>query len=405
MPRFRYKAVNAAGEVVEGELDAGSRSVLIDLLKADGHVPIKAEEARRATIRRPKGFNLRPRRISPRDVCVLTRELATLLRAKLPLDRALTILRDLAPEGPVEALIVETQERIRGGATMADALDPYTDILPRFFIGMIRAGEAGGSLDVVVARLAETLERALALRERVKSALQYPSFVLVIAAISLVILFNAVIPEFRPLFDDAGAAIPLATQVVFWLSDAFDAYALVFLVLVCLAVLAIRIHNRQPDGRLRWDGWVLATPLFGDLVIKLEVARFTRVLGMLLANGVSMLNALSIAGETIGNQAIGQRMAGLGARLGKGDSLSESLADLGVFPNLAVQLVHAGEESGQLEEMLMHAAQIFDEEVERTLQRMISLLVPLVTIGLGLLVAGIIGSILVAILGAYDLNL
>jgi general secretion pathway protein F len=405
MARFRYKAVNAAGDVVEGEIEAGSRALVIDRLKAEGHVPIRAEETGRGAAVGTGWLRLRSRRVTAKDVALLSRELATLLRARLPLDRALTVLRDIAPEGPARALVADSQDRIRGGATFAEALESYADILPSYFIGMIRAGEAGGSLDTVVGRLAETVERAQALRESIRSALQYPSLVLVMAVVSLIILFNAVIPEFRPLFEDTGAAVPWATQVVFALADVFDAYGWLIAVLLVLAVLGVRMHNRQPEGRLRWDRWMLGAPMLGELVVKLEVARFTRVLGMLLGNGVSLLNALSIATETIANRAMGERLAGLGARLGKGESLAGSLAETGVFPSLAVQLVHAGEESGQLEDMLMRVAQIYDEEVERTIQRMISLLVPLVTIGLGLLVAAIIGSILVAILGAYDVTL
>jgi general secretion pathway protein F len=405
MPRFRYKAVNAAGDVVEGELEAGSRALVIDRLKADGHIPIRADETvRTAAVGAPR-LRLRSRRITAKDIALVTRELATLLRARLPLDRALSVLRDVAPEGPVRTMVGQTQERIRGGATFAEALEAYAQFLPSYFIGMIRAGEAGGSLETVTARLAETLERAQGLRESVRSALQYPALVLIMAVVSLVILFNAVIPEFRPLFEDSAAAIPWSTQTIFALADIFDSYGWLLAVLLVLAVLAIRVHNRQPEGRLRWDRWMLATPLLGELIVKLEVARFTRVLGMLLANGVSLLNALSIATETIANRAIGDRLAGLGERLGKGESLSGALSDTGMFPILAVQLVRAGEESGDLEDMLTRVAQIYDDEVERTIQRMISLLVPLVTIGLGLVIAGIIGSILVAILGAYDLSL
>lgn len=404
MPRFRYKAVNQAGDVLEGELTAASRAVVIDRLKGEGHVPIRAEEIGAPAAAGPRRRLRRTRRVTGRDLVVLTRELSVLLRARLPLDRALSVLHEMAQDGPVRALIDEVLERIRGGAALADALEARAELFPSFYIGMIRAGEAGGSLDTVLGRLAETLERNQRLRDSVSSALLYPALVLLMAVFSLIILFVAVIPEFRPMFEEAGGALPLSTRALLAIADAVEGYGLWMALAAVLLALALRGYVRQPEGRLRWHGWALRTPLLGDLVGKLEVARFSRVLGMLLANGVSLLNALSIASETTANQAFGRRLAGLGARLGKGDSLAESLAEAGRFPPLAVQLIHAGEESGELEDMLLHVAQIYDEEVERTIQRMISLLVPLVTIVLGLLVAGIIGSILVAILGTYDLT-
>jgi general secretion pathway protein F len=404
MPRFKYKAVNQAGDVLEGELTAASHAVVIERLKGEGHVPIRAEEIGAPAAAGPRRRLRRSRQVTARDVVVLTRQLSVLLRARLPLDRALSVLGGMAQDGPVKALVDDTLERIRGGATLADALEAHSEAFPSFYIGMIRAGEAGGSLDTVLVRLAETLERNQRLRDTVSSALQYPALVVVMAGFSLVILFVAVIPEFRPMFEEAGSALPLSTQVLLAIADAVEDYGLWMAAAAALLALGLRGYIRRPEGRLRWDGWALRAPLLGDLVAKLEVARFSRVLGMLLSNGVSLLNALSIASETSGNLAFGQRLAGLGPRLGKGDGLAESLADPGRFPILAVQMIHAGEESGELEDMLLHVAQIYDEEVERTVQRMISLLVPLVTVVLGLMVAFIIGSILVAILGTYDLS-
>ncbi len=402
MARFKYKAVNADGEVVEGVLEAGSREQVIERLKGEGNVPIRADEMAPEASSGPRRSLRISRKVTSKDITMLTRQLATLLRAKLPIDRALAILRDMAPDGPVRSLVDDTLESVRGGATMADTIAKHEGLFPSYFVGMVRAGEAGGALDTVFTRLADTLARAENLRESVKSALTYPAIVLLMALGSLVVLFIYVIPEFRPLFEQAGGAIPLSTQVIFWVSDAAGAYGVWALVILLLVLLAIRADSQRPEGRLRWDAWLLGLPLLGDLIVKVEVSRFARVLAMLLSNGVSMLNALSIAVETTANRAVGQRLSGLGARISKGEALAGALSQAGLFPNLAVQLIHAGEESGELEDMLFQVAEIFDGEVERSIQRMLSLLVPAVTIGLGVLVAGIIGSILVAILGTYD---
>src|SRR5262249_51156362 len=236
-------------------------------------------------------------------------------------------------------------------------------------------------------------------KEGIRSAMYYPVIVLVVAAVTLVLLLTAVVPEFKPLFEDNGAALPTPMAVLLAVGDFLQAWWWALLAAALALVLAIRAHNRQPQGRLRWHRWLLRLPLFGQLVIKVEVARFTRTLGTLLANGVTPL-----AAGAIGNRAVARAVEGIGGRLKRGEGLARPLRELPLFPRLAAQLVQVGEESGQLEQMLLKVADIYDEEVKRTLQRLVALLVPLVTIGLGMLVAGIIGTMLTAILATYDLS-
>ena len=404
MPRFSYKAVSPGGEVIEGDIEAASREMVVERLRRQGHVPIRAEPRRTASGRTVSGL-FKPRRISPKDLVHLTQELVTLLQAGLPLDRALTILGDLTRPGPARAMVTQIFERVRGGATLADALEHFPDVFANFYCGLVRAGEAGGSLESVLARLAESLERAQTLRENVRSALMYPAIVLIMAVLSLAVLMTLVIPEFRPLFEDAGAEMPLATQVVIWVSDLFRAYWWAMLGSVIAAGVILRLHNRDPKGRLRWDGWIIRLPLFGDLIRKAETARFSRTFGTLLTNGVTMLNALSMTVETLENRAIAEAVGAVRGRLERGEGLAGPLGESGIFPHLALQLIQVGEETGEMEPMLLRIAEIYDTEVQRTIQRMLSLLVPLITIGLGVLIAVIIGSILSAILGAYDLPL
>ena len=404
MPLFNYKAVSPDGDVIEGELEASSRQAVVDRLHAQGHVPIKAEPRRRS-IASPSALSdlLQPRNVTKKDVGLLTRELATLLQAGLPLDRALTILIDLMRPGPVRVLVEGLREKVRGGATLADAMQSEPEAFANFYVGMVRAGEAGGALDEVLARLAETMERAHALRENVKGALRYPAMVVILAVVSVFILMTAVIPEFRPLFEEAGAALPLSSQVIIAVSDFLQVYWWAFVLLALAAGIGLRQHNRTPEGRLRWDGWVSQSPIFGDLIIKVEIARFSRTLGTLLGNGVSVLNALSMTIETLENRAIATAVARVQGSLAKGEGLADPLAETGVVPGLALQLMRVGEETGRLDEMLLRTADIYDDEVQRTIQRMLSLLVPLVTIALGILIAAIIGSMMAAILSAYEL--
>ena len=405
MPRFRYKAVTATGEIVEGALEAASRTAAIDRLRGQGHMPIRADALaeRSATRWWQKSFRL-SRRLNQADVILFTRQLATLLQAGLPLDRALAMIAELESEGPRLAFVNSVLEAVRGGTPLAEALTAQGAVLPPFYVGMVRAGEAGNTLDNVLARLADTLERAQALRDSVRSAMYYPAIVLIVAAATLVLLLTAVVPEFKPLFEDSGAALPTPMAVLLAVGDFLQAWWWALIAGALALVLAIRAHNRQPRGRLRWHSWLIRLPLFGDLVIKVEVARFARTLGTLLANGVTALAAFSIAAGAIGNRAVARAIEGTSGRLKRGEGLARPLRELPLFPRLAAQLVQVGEESGQLESMLLKVADIYDEEVRRTLQRLVGLLVPLVTIGLGMLVAGIIGTMLTAILATYDLS-
>ncbi len=405
MPRFAYKAVSSDGEIIEGETQAPNRQAVIDRLHADGHVPIRAEESRRSAAVKKAGLSelFRPRAVRREDLLLITRELATLLQAGLPLDRGMSVMLELAPAGPVRDLVEEVREKVRGGATLADALADQQEVFPNYYVGMVRAGEAGGTLESVLTRLADTLERAEALRENVQAALRYPALVVIMAIISLMVLMTVVIPEFRPLFEDAGAAMPVSTQFVIGVSDFLAAYWWLVTLIVVLAVLALRQHNRTLEGRLRWDSWMIRAPIFGDLVTKIKVARFSRTLGTLLSNGVSVLNAMTMTIETLDNSAFAAAAAQAKGRLAKGEGLAEPLAETGVFPGLALQLIRVGEETGRLDAMLLRIADIYDGEVKSAIQKMLSLLVPLVTLGLGVLIAGIIGSMISAIMSSYDL--
>jgi len=404
MARFRYRSVTPVGELVQGEMEALTRSAVIERLRNDGQTPIRADELTQGSAVRllPDGF-FRRRMLSATDAVLLTRELATLLRAGVPLEGALVILVNLADRGHKHRLMQAVLERVRGGSSLADALEAYRGTLPSFYIAMVRAGEAGGALETVLARLADALERAQSLKATVKSAMYYPVIVLIVAALSLVILLTRVVPEFRPLFEGTGAALPTSTKVIIALGDWLTAYWWLALAAGAGLSLALRNLYRRPTVRLHWDRAILKIPLIGDLTTKLEVARFSRTLGTLLGNGVSILNALTIAVDTLGNRAIAQEAGGLAGRLKKGDGLAAPLMASGIFPRLAVQLIHVGEEGGQLEDMLLRVASIYDEETRQTLQRMLALLVPMITVLLGLVVAVVISSMLTAILSAYDL--
>jgi len=403
MARFVYKAATASGEVIQGEIEAADRQSAIDLLRGQGHVPIRADERTGGPSFAFAAVFGGRRRITTRDLTLQTRELATLLGAGLPLDRALSILRDIAPSAVGRALVKQVQEKVRAGSSLADALADQGGVFPGHYIGMVRAGEAGGNLEGVLTALADSMERAQSLQENLWGALFYPILVVIMAVISLIVLMTAVIPEFRPLFEDSGAQMPLLTRVVLGASDFVGHYWWAIALAVLAGLLALAQNNRSPSGRLRWHRWLLRRAILGDLILKVEVARFARTLGTLSKNGVSLLNAMNMTIGTVENQAVAEALGEVRARLAKGEGLAGPMAQMAVFPTLAVQLIQVGEESGALEDMLLRVADTYDGEVERSLNRMLSLLVPLITIALGIVIAIIIGAMVSAILSSYEL--
>lgn len=409
MTAYRYKSVAPSGDVREGEIEALSQAEAIEKLHDLGHTPIRAEKAGpaggggiAALLRRDLFAG---RRVRERDIGLMTGELALLSGAGLPLDQCLDTLTRLMRDERMQQMLAGVRDGVRGGASLADALDSSDEALPSYYVSMVRAGEASGSLDAILARLAEFIDRSVELKERVKSALVYPMILLLLAGVSVAVLLTVVIPEFKPLFEDAGESLPLLTQAVMSVGGFTQAYWWA----MALAAAGLVILGRQllsvPSRRLAWDGWLLTLPLLGDLVGKIETARLSRMLGTLLRNGVPMLEALSLARDTLSNRALAAALAEVAGAAQRGGGLAGPLAESKLFPDLAVDLVRVGEESGHIEEMLLKVADIYERESQRTVDRMITLLVPVLTIGLGALIAGIIASILFAILGVNNLAL
>jgi general secretion pathway protein F len=404
MPVFRYRAVNESNEVVEGEMEAPGRAVVVDRLRGLGQLPLYASEIEPGSriVRRGRGiftFN----RVSNRDVFLITHELATLLRAGVPLDRALETLIDLGENEASRNLLGKILARLRSGASLADAIAEHQNIFPPYYPSMVRAGEASGALDVVLERLAGFLEKSQALRESIKTALYYPIFLLVMAGLSVIILLTFVVPEFEPLFESAGAALPLSTRILVASGDLLRDYGWLMIIGLVASVYMIRRYLATADGRRGLDEFLLRMPFIGGLLTKIEVARFSRTASTLLQSGVGLLNALGIVRDTVRNTVIASSIDTVAGRLKEGRGLADPLMATGVFPKLMVHLVRVGEETGKLDDMLAKVADIYDEEVSRATARMLALLVPVVTIAMGLMIAAIIMSILTAIFSVNTL--
>jgi general secretion pathway protein F len=408
MPIYRYKAVNNAGDVAAGELDAANESEIIERLRDQGLMPMQVVAATGERAAGPQAAGRRkslfaPRRVTGSHVLAITRELSTLLHAGLPLDRALEILIGLATAEPVAVLLQSLRDSVRGGKSLSQALDMHREVFSRFYVNIVRAGEAGGALGVVLSRLAETMERNKELRESVVSALIYPTILICVAVASIMVLLVFVVPTFQQTFAQAGKALPLPTQIVILVGTGLRRYWWALLAAVAAAVWLFRRHLRRPEVRYRWDRRLLRAPLLGDLLAKLEVARFARTLATLLGNGVTLLSGLSIVKETMSNSVLANALDGVVTRLREGKGFGRPLIETGIYPRLATQMILVGEESGRLEEMLLRVADVFDREVATSIKRFLAVLEPVLILTLAVMVLAIVLSILMGIVGMSEL--
>jgi len=404
MPRFQYKATTPEGELLEGQMEADDRESVIRQIHAQGHIPIRAEEVRASGAHSP-GHAHRGRggRVGRRQLGVLTLELATLLEAGVPLERSLGVLSELADSEALYALLNRLRLAVRQGRDFSDTLADEPRVFFPLYVNLVRAGEAGGALGPALARLSEFMERSRELRESVISALTYPCILVVLALASLAIIVTVVVPRFAAMFADAGQSLPLATQMLVDSALFVKQYWWGLLAGVIAIGLYLRVLWADPGTRLRLDRWFLKIPVWGDFLRKLEAARFSRALGTLLGNGVPMLTALAIARQIIGNRAVAEALAGISASVREGKGVAAPVMACGMLPPLASHMLQVGEETGQLEGMLGKLAEIYDREVRLALARMVTVLEPLIILGLGLVIAGIIMSVLVAVLRVNEL--
>jgi general secretion pathway protein F len=408
MPLYQYKAVTPAGEVLEGAMEAVTQKGVIDHLRDMGYTPIKAVEAgagesASVATRKPQGMRLFQRSITQDNVGVMTREIATLLKAGLPLDRSMEILVSLAENEKVAELLTRVRNEVRGGASLSKALDAQQGVFTRFYVNMVRAGEAGGVLAEVLARLADFMERAKELRETVKSALIYPAILFFVSTVSVIILLAVVVPQFEPIFAQSGKALPFVTEAVLAAGAFMRGYWWAVIIFVSLAAWVARRRLQAPAAKLAFDRWILGVPLVGDLAAKVETARLARTLGTLVKNGVSLVNALSIGRETMDNTYMATGLAEVGRELKTGRGFGKPMMETRRFPDFAVHMIQVGEETGRLDAMLIEVADVYDREVARAVKRMLAMLEPAMIVGMAAIVGFIIISILAAMLTIYDL--
>jgi len=403
MPAFRYVAIGAGGKLSQGVLDVADEAALVDRLRRQGSILMRAEPDGRRRLTAIDISAFRRNDLRAQEVADMTRELAVMLGAGQDLDRALRFLVETAPNARVGRILNGLRDAVRDGNAFAVALSKHPASFPRLYVGLVRAGEAGGALAPTLERLATLLERERALASTVTSALIYPAVLLLAAIGSIVLLLTDVLPQFVPLFAENGAKLPVSTKLMIDAGNLLGRWGLPALGVLALLGLGARRLLGQPGPRLAFDRMRLRLPVFGALAREIMAARFTRTLGTLLVNGMPLITALDIVRDVLGNTAGMRALDGatVGARGGAG--LARPLAASGLFPERTIHLLQLGEETAQLGPMALRAADIHEEKTRLAVQRMVSLLTPAITIAMGAVIAAIVGSLMQAMLGLNDL--
>jgi len=416
MTSYAYEAVNAAGASIRGTMDVASQSEALKRIKEMGLYPTRVAERQRATGSRPAArarpierlkrvaLALPAGRVKPAALTVFTRQLATLVDAGLPLLRGLRILEQQETNRALKRILGEVGTAIESGNTLSEALMAHPKVFNRLFVNMVRAGETSGALEVVLQRLAEFMEKAQKIKNKVKSAMFYPVAVMFVATAILGLMLVYILPRFQQVFNGLlnGAAMPPFTTFILRLSDLARHHALVVAgVLVVLAV-CFTLARRTPWGRLSLDQFKLKMPILGAVFRKVAISRFARTLGTLLGSGVPVLQALTIVKETTGNVVVGRVVTSIHDCVKEGEPITAPLRASSVFPPMVVGMVDVGEQTGALPDMLLKIADNYDDEVDNAVNSMTSLLEPILIVFLAVVVGSIVIAMFLPILAIVN---
>jgi general secretion pathway protein F len=395
MAVFSYRGTNVEGTIVEGAIEAADEQAALDRLKNSNIIPLKIFVP-------GKGLRKRfARRSSTGDLLTFTTELTSLLEAGMPLDRSLNILAGIAENKEKQNLIQAILRSIREGSSFSDALQKHPRMFSRLYINMIKAGEAGGVLPVVLEKLTEFLESTQELKEQVLSSMIYPIILVSTGGLSIIILLTYVLPKFSVIFSELGSSLPLSTQILLSFSQGLKTYWWIALILLFLCWILFRTYIKSEQGHFRWDS--IKLKLMGEIIRKLETARFCRTLGTLIKSGVPLLQALKNSRDVISNQAIASALEAVSQGVKEGKGMALPLAAAGVFPPLALSMIKVGEETGQLDAMLLKVAAAYEKSLRVSIKRFISFLEPAMILGMGLVIGFIVLSMLMAIFSITDL--
>jgi len=403
MARFSYKAMDATGEMQAGEMEGQSRDNVLDQLSRQGLIPVdvmSVQPGLMAALNKPL---FQSDRLSTHQLLNITREMATLVGAGLSLERSLMVLSSMASDKKIAATLKSLLTEVREGESLASAMGRVPGAFPKFYISMINAGEASGTLGVVLERLAGYLARVVEIQEKVRSALIYPALLMIMVVLTMVLIITVILPQFEPIFEQVDDRLPWATEMVMSFGKFVNSngyLCLVFIMAMGGGIVAL-VKNQKTRNRL--DKMVLKVPVLGTLVMKNEISRFHRMMATLLQNGIPLTSAFAISRDGISNRLMFTELGRILTRLKEGRDLSSEYLKLSFIPTLAKELTRVGEDTGQLDAMLMRTADILDEDVKNLVDRLMALLVPALTVGMGLLIAGMIASILLGIMSINEI--
>ncbi|MBI3933528.1 MAG: type II secretion system F family protein [Acidobacteria bacterium] len=413
MATFYYRAATAAGQWQQGSRQGSDEKAVTEELRTMGLIPVYVgaspqghpetgwldwlRAARRGEQDAALGNAVFPGRSLTRDRLLFTQELATLLQAGVPLDRALSICSELTTSRRFRQIISDVLRQVRGGQSLVESLEKHPAVFSRLYVNMVRAGQASGTLPVVFERLAEFEGQAAEWRSHIISSLIYPVLLTVVAIASLGVLLNFVVPRFAQVFESTGLPVPASTALLLSTSRLIQSYGWILLIAIIGTVIVLRRYFKTPEGRVRTDGVLLRVPLLGELLRKAETARFARTMATLVSHSVPLLESLRIGKETVVNRVMASSLDGVIQGVKRGEGVSGPVERAGAFPPLAVHLLRVGEETGRLDAMFERLAGIYDNETRVTLRRLTALFEPVVILGMGVMVGAIVLSLLLAI--------
>lgn len=391
MPIFRWQGVGPQGESVKGEMEATSPSIVMSRLRAQRIRPLQKKIREKGS-----GLDIEIKipglgeKVQSKDIVIFTRQLATMIDAGLPIIQALDILAQQSETKTFRDILKQIRHDIENGTGLADSMAKHPKVFDDLYTNMVSAGEIGGILDTILARLAIYLEKAMKLKAKIKGAMIYPISIVTVAVGVTAILLIFVIPVFADMFASFGEALPLPTQIAINLSDGLREYIVHVLIILAASAFAFRTFYKTERGRYVIDGTTLKLPIFGVIIRKAAVARFTRTLGTLIASGVPLLDALYITGKTAGNKVVEGAVLSSRQGISEGKTLTEPLAESKVFPPMVCQMIDVGEQTGAVDAMLHKIADFYEDEVDSAVENLTALMEPLVIVFLGVVIGGLV---------------
>ena len=407
MTVYSYKATDQNGKYVEGDINAPDYKDAIQQIRKLNYFPVKVSEGKNfSKLSSLIGFSFPDLRsaIATQELLAVTQQLSTLIDSGLTLDDALATLIKVAETEKIKVIFSDIRKKVHAGSAFADALAEHPKIFSNLYVNMIRAGEAGGILSESLSRLSLFMEKSVELKNNIRSAMVYPAILTFIGGTAVIILITFVIPQFSKLFEEMGAALPLPTQIMLGISSLIINYWPVLILGTVCFFSAISFYIQTNKGRLKWDGILLKLPLFGPLIRKIEISRFSLTMATLLKSGVPILQTMEIVQSILINRVIADSVIPLKQALKRGKGLSGPLQEAGVFPPMAVHMITVGETSGALDEMLIKVAKTYDKEVEQSIKQLISLIEPMMILIMAVIIGFIVVSMLLAIFSANDIN-